>query len=168
KVFSDDNAAHVSISLSCDSRTVSNSPQNASDETTIGGAPALFTVTGYTGDPTCTATETVPAGYTASGTPTGTCQATLTSAGTCTITNTATSASFTVHKVFSDDNAADVSISLSCDSGTVSNSPQNASDETTIGGAPALFTVTGYTGDPTCTTTETVPAGYTASGTPTG
>jgi hypothetical protein len=48
----------------------------------------VFTVTGYSGDPTCTATESpIPTGYDS----TGTCQAAL-SAGECTITNTSTPA----------------------------------------------------------------------------
>src|SRR5262249_30215268 len=49
--------------------------------------PAVFTVTGFSGTPTCTATESgAPAGYTGSGSPAGTCSASL--GGGCTITNT--------------------------------------------------------------------------------
>ena len=71
--------------------------------------PRVFTVTGFTPDPTCTATESpVPAGYSS----TGTCSALL-SAGTCTIANTLNSATFTVTKVYSDGNTtAVISISL--------------------------------------------------------
>ena len=73
----------VSVSLSCTSGAATPASANASEAT-----PASFTVTGYTGDPTCTATETpVPTGYTGSGSPAGTCQAALVAGGTCTITN---------------------------------------------------------------------------------
>ena len=166
KDYSDDNPTPVSVALECTDGTVTNTPQNASDEE-AGGSPAVFTVTGFD-DPnaTCTATETVPSGYTASGEPEGTCQATL--GGACTITNTLNQATVTVHKDYSDDNPTPVSVALECTDGTVTNTPQNASDEA-AGGSPAVFTVTGFD-DPnaTCTTTETVPSGYTASGEPEG
>src|SRR5207253_5575888 len=65
------------LSLSCTSGSVAN------DDTTASEAdPANFTVSGYTGDPTCTATEfPVTDGYTS----TATCSALL-SVGQCTIT----------------------------------------------------------------------------------
>ena len=47
---------------------------------------------------------------------------------------------FTVYKDFSDNNAASVSISLSCSSGTVTNNPQLASEE-----MPAVFSIEGAT-----------------------
>ena len=166
KDYSDDNPTPVSVALECTDGTVTNTPQNASDEA-AGGSPAVFTVTGFD-DPnaTCTTTETVPSGYTASGEPEGTCQATL--GGACTITNTLNQATVTVHKDYSDDNPTPVSVALECTDGTVTNTPQNASDEA-AGGSPAVFTVTGFD-DPnaTCTATETVPSGYTASGEPEG
>ena len=59
-----------------------------------------------------TGTEVVPSGYTGSGTPAGTCSALL-SVGACTITNTLKSNPFVVHKVFSDNNSASVSVTLS-------------------------------------------------------
>ena len=83
KDFSDNNPASVTVSLSCASGRVSPASASASEAT-----PASFTVTGFSGDPNCTATESpVPPGYTSS----GTCSALL-SAGSCTITNTLTAA----------------------------------------------------------------------------
>ncbi|MCH7476394.1 MAG: hypothetical protein IIA27_17270, partial [Gemmatimonadetes bacterium] len=119
-------------------------------------SPATFTITGVTGDPNCTATESpIPAGYTS----TGTCAALL-SVGTCTITNTLNSATFTVNKDFVPNDAATVSVTLTCGDGTVTVNPTNASEA-----APAVFTVTGISGSTTCTASEgTPPAGYTASG----
>src|SRR6185295_17646661 len=111
--------------------------------------PRVFTVTGYTGNPTCTANETsVPAGYNS----TATCSASLTT-GQCTITNTLNSATFTVKKDFSDKPGTDttnVSITFSCASGTASPSGTQTVNEAN----PRVFTVTGYTGDPTCTANE--------------
>ncbi len=62
------------------------------------------------------------------------------------------SGSFTVSKDFSDDSTDDVSIALNCTSGTVTNSPQTASEA-----APAVFTVEGFDSGTTCTATEGVP-----------
>jgi hypothetical protein len=62
-----------------------------------------------------------------------------------------------VYKDFSDNSAASVSVSLSCTSGTVTNSPRLASE-----GSPALFNISGAVAGATCTATEpTVPSGYT-------
>ncbi len=147
KDFSDNSAASVTVSLSCASGSDSPATASASEST-----PASFAVTGFVGDPVCTATESpVPAGYTSS----GTCNAAL-FAGSCTIVNTLNSATFTVHKDFSDNNPASVTVSLSCASG--SDTPASASASESGG---AVFTVTGFVGDPTCTATESpIPAGY--------
>ena len=69
-------------------------------------------------------------------------------------------ATFTVHKDFSDGNTDPVSISLDCtnNGATVVSSPLNASE-----GNPAVFTVVEFAGDPQCTAIEVVPAGYTAN-----
>jgi hypothetical protein len=65
--------------------------------------------------------------------------------------------SFTVYKDFSDNNTADVSVSLSCSSGTVTNNPQLASEST-----PAVFNIEGAEPGATCTAIEnSVPADYT-------
>ncbi|MCJ7671366.1 MAG: hypothetical protein MUP67_04885, partial [Acidimicrobiia bacterium] len=85
KDFSDDNPASVPIRLSCTSGTVAANDATASEADT-----ADFTVFGFTGSPSCTATEDpVPDGYTSS----GPCNASLTAGtGSCTITNTADTA----------------------------------------------------------------------------
>jgi Mg-chelatase subunit ChlD len=150
KDFSDDNAASVTVSLSCTSGSDSPATASASEAT-----PATFTVSGYTGDPTCTATEMPVPGYSSS----GTCSALL-SVGTCTIVNTLNTDTFTVVKDFSDNNAASVTVSLACTSGTDSPATASASEAT-----PATFTVSGYSGDPTCTATEMLVPGYSSSGT---
>jgi hypothetical protein len=103
---------------------------------------------------TCTATETVPAGYTADE---SACLNVAITTGACTITNTLNTAVFQVSKDFSDDNAADVTVSLVCTSGTVVNDDTTASEAD-----PANFTVNGFDVGATCTASETVPAGYTS------
>ena len=148
KNFTPSSAASVQVALSCTSGTT-NSPQNASTAT-----PAVFTVTGASAGATCTATETVPAGYTAN--QSGCVGVAL--GGSCTITNALNNINtITVNKNFIPSSAASVQVALSCTSGTT-NSPQNASTAT-----PAVFTVTGASAGATCTATEVVPAGYTAN-----
>jgi ice-binding like protein/exosortase sorting signal-containing protein len=60
KDFIPNNPSTVPVALSCTSGTVVTTPLNASE-----GAPAVFSVGGALPGATCTATETVPAGYTA-------------------------------------------------------------------------------------------------------
>jgi hypothetical protein len=79
KDFIPNSAATVPVALSCTSGTVTITPLNASE-----AAPAVFTVGGAGPGATCTATETVPVGYTAN-------QASCVSmplGGSCTIINT--------------------------------------------------------------------------------
>jgi hypothetical protein len=151
KVFSGDgpHPESVSVSLDCESGTVTESPLLASPDN-----PAEFEVTGYDGDPNCTATEEVPYGYDADQ---DDCQnVALLDVGACTITNTLRSAEFRVSKVYDgDENTDSVSVSLDCTDGTVTESPLDAAPE-----ADAVFVVTGYEGEPTCTATEEVPSGY--------
>ena len=152
KDFIPNNPAAVPVALTCSSGTVINASLTSAE-----GAPAVFTVAGadLTGT-TCTATETVPAGYAADqsgcvGVPLG---------GSCTIINTLNGAityTITVNKDFIPNNSATVPVALTCSSGTVATTPLNAAE-----GAPAVFTVTGPNAGATCTATETVPAGYTA------
>ena len=86
------------------------------------------------------ATETVPSGYTGSGTPGGTCSATL-GVGACTITNTLKTASFTVSKVFSDDSTTAVPIEGRAAPERVPGSPTSVS-----GGGSVALTVEGSLG----------------------
>ncbi|MDO8614304.1 MAG: hypothetical protein Q7T33_01030 [Dehalococcoidia bacterium] len=83
----------------------------------------------------------------------------------CTFTNTKVptgTGTFIVHKDFSDSNTATVSISVTCVGGaTPAVSPLPASDNPDT---PAVFTINAVPGGgTTCTATETVPTGYTAS-----
>jgi hypothetical protein len=75
---------NVSVSLAClDGLTQNGTVSPGGSVTVSEGLPGMFTVTNFTGDPTCIATESpIPAGYTS----TGQCQAPL-SFGMCTITN---------------------------------------------------------------------------------
>ncbi len=150
KDFSDGNTAAVTVTLLCSEGVVSPPSALASEAT-----PASFEVTGFIGAPTCTATESVPPGYTANETG---CAGVALTAGTCTIVNTLKVAAFSVAKDFSDNNPAAVTVSLACTSGVVSPVSALASES-----VPASFTVSGYDGTPSCTATETVPAGYTAN-----
>jgi hypothetical protein len=154
KDFSDDNGTSVDIALSCSPGSVTNSPQSTSD----GGNPATFNITGSTGATSCTATEVggLPVGYTKDE---SNCSGVALSTGSCTITNTLNTATFTVNKTYSDSNQTAVTINLSCSSGDVTSNGLSASP-----GNAAEFEVTGFTGSPNCTATETdVPAGYTTS-----
>ena len=149
KDFVPNNPMPVAMALTCSSGTVMTTPLNAAE-----GAPAVFSVAGAdVSGTTCTATETVPAGYTANqadcvDVPLG---------GSCTIVNTLAGATITVNKDFIPDNPMPVAMALTCSSGVVDATPLNAAE-----GAPAVFTVTGALPGATCTATETVPAGYTA------
>ncbi len=69
---------------------------------------------------------------------------------------TGSAGSFIVRKDFTDDNSANVSVSLNCTSGTVTNSPQNASEA-----APAVFYIEGQSPGTTCSASENgLPSGY--------
>ena len=149
KDFIPNSVATVPVSLTCTSGTVASTPLNAAE-----GSSAVFTVTGASPGATCTATETVPLGYTANQT---NC-ANVPLGGTCTITNTLNSDTIVIHKDFTPNSVATVPVTLTCTSGTVTATPLNASEST-----PAVFTVTGATPGATCTATETVPLGYTAN-----
>lgn len=80
------------VDLTCTSGTVATTPLNASES-----LPAVFTVTGADPGATCTATETVPAGYTAN-------QADCVGValgGSCEITNTVNSDTIVVNPYLS-------------------------------------------------------------------
>ncbi len=149
KDFIPNSVAPAPVSLTCSSGTVSVTPLNASE-----AAGAVFTVTGALPGATCSATETVPPGYTAN--QTDCLEVAL--GESCTITNTLSTATITVNKDFSDNSAATVPVDLACTSGTITATPLNAAE-----GAPAVFTVTDANPGTTCEATETVPEGYTAN-----
>ena len=146
KDFQPDSAASVTVSISCASGIVDPASDSASEAT-----PGEFTVTGFSGDPLCTATESpIPAGYES----TGTCAALL-SAGTCTIVNVLRTATVIVEKDFQPDDPTSVLVSLSCSSGTVT-----VVDNMATEADPAEFTVTGFDVGADCDASETAPAGW--------
>ena len=83
KDFSDDNTASVTVGLSCSTGTVV-----VNDPTASEADDADFTVNGFTVGATCTATETVPAGYTANQTACAGVAITPGGTASCTIVNT--------------------------------------------------------------------------------
>ena len=136
KDFIPDSGASVSVSLDCTSGGVSPASASASE-----GSPAVFTVTGYSGDPTCTATESpIPAGYDS----TGTCAASL-SVGECTITNTLQLGTIIVEKQTVPDGAAGSFTFTGDVAGTISDDGQIV----VSGLVPGTYS-----------STETVPAGW--------
>lgn len=151
KDFVPDSAAPVSVSLSCTSGTVAATPLDASE-----AVPAVFTVNDALPGVTCTAIENVPLGYTANQTD---CQSVGIN-GSCTITNALDllAGTITVSKDFVPDSSAAVSVSLACTSGTVTQTPLDATEA-----EPAVFALTGANPGTTCTATETVPSGYIAT-----
>lgn len=151
KDFSDNSLASVAVDLICTSGMVTTTPLNATE-----AAPAIFEVTGATLGATCTATESVPLGYTANQT---NCVGVALD-GACTIVNTLIVApnTITVIKDFIPDSFATVSVTLTCPSGTVTATPLDASEA-----QPAVFTVTAAAPGTICTATEAVPAGYVAT-----
>lgn len=151
KDFSDNNSAAVQVALACTSGSVTATPLSAAE-----GAPAVFDVSAADVGATCTASETVPVGYTAD----QTACVDVPMGGACTITNTlqGVNGTITVIKNFVPDSDAAVSISLVCTSGMVTTTPLAASEA-----APAVFNVAGAAPGATCTATESVPIGYTAN-----
>ncbi len=148
KDFVPNSPASVPVSLSCSSGSVMAATLSASEI-----APAVFSVGGANLGATCTATETVPVGYTADqtgcvGVPLG---------GSCTIINALGANTVTVSKDFFPDSLDTVQVDLICTSGTVANSPLSVSEA-----APGIFVVNGAAVGASCTATEVVPVGYTA------
>jgi hypothetical protein len=162
KDFSNNSTASVSVTLSCSPNGGTPAPASGA---VSHAAPRTFTVTGFTPDPTCTATESpIPAGYTASGSPAGTCAALL-SAGACTITNTLRQATFNVTKAYSPAGpVSSVQVIVTCASGSPNLTVAPSGATPVSPGAPVPFTVKGFNVGDTCSATESpVPAGYTMS-----
>jgi hypothetical protein len=150
KDFSDNNTASVVMTLACSEGTIT-----ANDLPATEAAPAVFEITGAEPGATCTATEAATPGYTQN---IIACQAggLLADGGACTMVNTLNAGSFTVLKDFSDDSTANVVMSLTCSSGTVTVNDLPATEA-----APAVFEVTGTEPGATCTATEAATPGYT-------
>ncbi len=162
KDFEPGNHDSVSVSVSC---TKGGRP-DASPKPAREGAPAVFTISGFGPNATCTATEGgAPAGYTSSERGCRDVAITGGKPATCTIINTRqtpASVTFTVTKDFDPDEAdVSVSISVSCtEGGRPDASPKPARE-----GTPAVFTISGFgAGGATCTATEgAAPDGYTSN-----
>jgi Domain of unknown function (DUF5979) len=159
--FEPDNPrASVTVAVSC---TQGGAP-DASPKPTSENAPAVFAISGFGADATCTATvRAAPAGYTTDATDCLNVPITDAGSASCTVTSTRKetgSVSFTVAKDFEPGNPAPVSVSVSCTKGgRPDGSPKPARE-----GAPAVFTISGFGAGATCTASEgAAPAGYTAS-----
>ncbi len=149
KDFSDDGSGEVTITLTCESGTVTDT-----DNTATEGDDAEFSVSGFTSGDTCDASEgTAPAGYSKNESD---CQDLVLGTDTsCQIVNTTTT-TITVDKDFSDNGSGEVTVTLTCDSGTVTNT-----DNTATEGDDAEFKVDGFTPGDTCDASEgAAPAGY--------
>jgi len=162
KDFTDDNAASVSVTVSCTSGTVTNNPQFASESSS-----AEFDVEGFDAGTTCTATEAVPGGYTADQSD---CQDdVINNAPGCTIVNTPipppapeTRATFTVQKVFTDGNdETEVTVNIQCFTGVPLN--QSATRTASGGDFEVEFVVESFDdGELDCEVWENDVAGYSA------
>jgi hypothetical protein len=148
-----DRADQVSVTASCTGGTITNNPLWARE-----GVPAVFQITGAAPGTTCTAVESsVASGYTKYESD---CQNGDPLNGSCALVNTLIPlqpTSITVNKDFSDNSTAAVTFTATCSSGTVTNSPRQATES-----SPAVFNVTGASAGTTCTAAEpSVPSGYT-------
>lgn len=153
KDFVPNDPGSVTVAVSCTNGGVGTATDSSASE----ADDANFTVSGFTlgTNPMCTATETgVPAGYTINS-----CSALL-SVGSCTIVNPETNTTFTVNKAYSPGGpVTSVPVTVTCTSGTLTPPSGSAAP-----GTPFVTTVKHFNlAGTTCTATETVPGGYTAS-----
>ncbi len=130
KDFTDDATGSVGVTLTCTSGTITDNTLSASE-----ASPAVFEIKGYNAGATCTATESVPFGYTGDDSD---CQDDDTiGVGVCTIVNTplppvepASRTTFTVQKNFSDGNTdQDVTINIQCFTGLPLNQSQTVNPD---------------------------------------
>lgn len=143
--------ASVPVSVTCSSGAVSPASGSSSPST-----PFTATVIGFSAGSTCSASETVPAGYIMTSN-CGSVAITNAVPASCTITNTETSTTFTVNKVYSPSGpVTSVPVTVTCSSGNVSPPAGSAAP-----GTPFVTTITKFNvAGSTCTATETVPSGY--------
>ncbi len=146
----------VPVSVTCTSGTVTTPSGTAAPPASPHSTVVHhFNLTGST----CSATETVPAGYIA----TSNCTNVPISDGvpaSCTITNTETTTTFTVNKVYSPANPHPaVPVTITCTSGIVNTPAGTAAPGSPLTTVVHKFNVSGTT----CSATEVVPAGFTES-----
>ena len=153
----DDPRRSAGVSVNCTEGGTPDAAQKPASET----APAVFAISGFGADATCTATVPgAPAGYIVDVSNCQNVSITDSDSPSCTITSTrkqAGSVTFAVAKDFEPDNEGSVSVSVSCtEGGTPDASPKPASE-----GTPAVFTISAFSSGATCTATEDVaPDGY--------
>jgi len=153
KEYTDENTAQVAVTLTCTDASVDQATGLAAP-----GSPAVFNL-GRIGESNhCTATETVPAGYVADQSRCVRVATGRVGENFCRIINTPESGSstFTVHKDFSDDNTAEVQVTLTCTDASIDQASMSASEAN-----PAVFNLSDVADGNVCTATETVPEGYT-------
>ena len=111
KTYDDDNETAVTVTVSCTGGgEYAENPLPAAP-----GDPAIFTYSGYTGDPICTAVESdVPDGYTTDNDDCVDFYPPDSDAGECTIVNTLRTGTLTVFKTYDDDNETPVTVTASC------------------------------------------------------
>lgn len=149
--------ASVPVSVTCTSGSVSPASGNSSPST-----PFTATNIGFITPASCSASETVPAGYIMTSTCTNVALTNNVPAS-CTITNTETNTTFTVNKVYSPAGPlTSVPVTVTCSSGIVTTPSGNAAPGSPFSTVVHKFNVTGST----CSASETtVPAGYIESDT---
>jgi hypothetical protein len=155
KSFTDGNDADVTIDLVCGAGTVT-----ADDPTASGSDPAEFTISDLpAAGTTCTATETLPAGYSQES---STCTDIAVTVGTtpsCEFVNVPMRATFAVTKIFTDGNLGEIEATISCNTGLPIEQSQEVSP-----GSPVEFVVGDFdVGELDCTISEDGEAGYIAS-----
>jgi hypothetical protein len=156
----DDPRRSAGVSVNCTEGGTPDAAQKPASET----APAVFAISGFGDDATCTATvRGAPAGYRVDVSNCRNVSITNSDSPSCTITSTrkeAGSVTFAVAKDFEPDNRVSVSVSVSCTNG----GRPDASSRSATEDAPAVFTISGFSSGAACTATEGVaPDGYTSS-----
>ena len=157
KDFTDDNPAEVTVNLTCDTGVPFDNNDNSASES----EPSVWSVDGFDPLTQCHVTETTPSGYVEQANNCSTFTMPLPGTPvTCTITNTPTTATLTVSKDYQGGGPEDqVTVTVTCSNPSAQVTGPQPADE----GLDAVFTLTHFTDEDTCTASEGAPpAGYTA------